>query len=161
MNHYSDYEFDPQKVHLTDFGIAHITRLPNNTGGIHIVPGCVQYLAPEFRKFQTVNPTTMSDMWAVGCIGYEICLGLELTTDAEWFQEIEAYVKGKPLNLWRIPERFSQHVHFVIQGCLEREPEKRITAPKLAESLRALLDLMKRGLKDTVQNKSFFNQNWR
>src|SRR5436190_1082545 len=91
-----------------------IIRLPNNTGGINIVPGCFQYLAPEFRHFQIVDPTTMSDMWAVGCIGYEMCLGLALTPEAEWFQEIEDHIVGKPLNLWRVPKRFSQHVHFVI-----------------------------------------------
>jgi serine/threonine protein kinase len=161
VNHLSDYEFDPKKVHITDFGIAYITSLPNDTGGINIVPGCPQYLAPEYRNFQIVDPTTMSDMWAVGCIGYEMCSGLQLTLESEWFQEIEAHVAGKPLNLWRIPERFSRNVHFIIQGCMEFEPEKRITAARLADDLHALLDLMKHGMRDTVQNKSFLDQKWR
>ena len=161
VDHHTDYEFDPQKVHLTDFGIAHIVSLPNDTGGINIVPGCLQYLAPEFRNFQIVNATTMSDMWAVGYIGYEMCLGLGLTPEAEWFQEIEAHIAGKPLNLWRIPERFGPNVQFVIQGCMESDPAKRITAARLVGYLRSLLDLMRHGMKDTIQNKSFLNQKWR
>ena len=87
-------------------------------------------------------------------------MGLELTLEAECFQEIEAHIDGKPLNLCRIPERFSQHVHYAIQGCLERDPEERITAVKLAENIRGLLDLMKHGM-DGVQNKSFLTQKWR
>ena len=161
MNHHSDFEFDPKKIHLTDFGVSHIVRLPNDSGGVNIVPGCVQYLAPEFRHFKTVEPTTMSDMWTVGCIGYEMCMGVTLTTDAECFQEIEAHVQGQPLDLRRVPERFGQPVCFVIQGCMETAPEKRITAAKLAEDLRALLHLMKYGMKDTAENNSFLNQTWR
>ena len=148
-------------MHITDFGIAYITSLPNDSGGSNVVPGCVQYLAPEFRHFLSVDATTMADMWAVGCIGYEMCLGLELTPEAEWFQEIDAHVAGKPLNLRRIPERFSQNVHMIIQACMKWDPEKRITAAKLADALREILDLMKRGMKDTIQNNSFLDQNWR
>ena len=161
MKHHSDYGFDPQQVHITDFGIAFITSLPNHTGGINIVPGCIEYLAPEFRHFEIVNPTTMSDMWTVGCIGYEMCLGLKLAFEAEWFQEIEAHVEGKPLNLSRIPERFSKNVNDIIQACMEWEPKKRITAAKLAEYIRSLLGLMKYSTNDTVENNSFLTKKWR
>jgi serine/threonine protein kinase len=161
VNHHSDYEFDPKKVHITDFGIAHITSLPNDSGGNNIVPGCLQYLAPEFRHFRTVNATTMSDMWAVGCIGYEMCVGLELTVSAECFQEIEARINGKPLDLRHIPERFGQNVHYVIKVCMEWDPEKRITSAKLADDLRAIIHLMKQGMKDSVEHNTFMNQKWR
>jgi hypothetical protein len=99
-------------------------------------------------------------MWTIDCIDYEMCLALKLTLEAESFQEIEAHVEGKPLNLWHIPERFSKNVNDVIQASMKWEPKKRITAAKLAEYLRLLLGLMKYSTNNTGENNSFLTTKW-
>jgi serine/threonine protein kinase len=42
------------------------------------VVGSFPYIAPEVIEYGEVKVTPLSDVWAVGCIAYELCTGLQL-----------------------------------------------------------------------------------
>jgi serine/threonine protein kinase len=151
----NNYQFDSRKVHITDFGISYISRLANLSGGTTNVSGSREYLAPEILTFNNIMPTTMSDMWAVGVIGYEMCLGNGLTWVSEGFREIRAYLEGQQLNLWRVPQRYSLFVRQVIEACLAKNPTTRITAASLRDTLNRYLATL-----DRPQDFSFMGNNW-
>ena len=153
-------DFDHRRIHITDFGIAYTTQLANPTGGRTVVRGCIEYLAPEILHLRTDQSTPASDMWAVGVIGYEVCLGLELTTTSEQFQEIGAYLSGQPLNLWRIPERFSQTVRHIIQTCMAMDPTVRFTAVRLRAFIQGYLTILAADVNNPARNTTFMGPGW-
>jgi|SRR5579859_6255058 len=156
----NNYDFDSSNIHITDFGVTFVTQLANPTGGYTTVPGSVQYMAPEIQNLRNIMPTTMSDMWAIGCIGYEMCLGVNMISMPEAFQEISAYINGQPLNLWRVPARFSQNVHHVIQTCMARDPTQRFTAVQLRDFINSLLVILNTDANNTAQYFTFLNSGW-
>ena len=83
-------EFTVENVNVSDYGISYISRIAANNGDVTIVQGTVPYLAPEIRLLQKTQATTASDIWSVGCIGYEMCIGLRLS--AGHGEEIDRYV---------------------------------------------------------------------
>jgi serine/threonine protein kinase len=160
MNLTPENDIDPKQMHITDFGIAYTTQLANNTGGFTIVRGCLEYLAPELRDLTTIESTKMSDMWAVGVIGYEICVGRELNVDSEHFQEIKKRLGGQPLDLHRIPRRFSPTVHQIIRTCMAMDPTQRFTASDLRNFIRGKLTIVNADSNNIPQNFSFMGQHW-
>lgn len=154
-------DIDYKNVHITDFGIAYTTQLVNNTGGHTRVRGCVEYLAPEILYLQAPDATSMSDMWTVGVMGYEICLGQELDVTAETFREIRAYLEGQPLDLWRIPQRFPQSVHQIIQTCMAKDPRQRFNARGLSDFIRGQLTILGADENNTAENATVLDHQWR
>lgn len=161
MNLTPQGDIDYEKMHITDFGIAYTTQLANRTGGYTQVRGCLEYLAPEIRHLQTEHSTAMSDMWTVGVIGYEICLGQDLNSVSQSFQEIKNYINGQPLNLWRIPSRFSSSVHQIIQTCMAMEPLHRFTADGLRQFIVGHLTILGAGGNNVAENSTFMTNQWR
>ena len=160
MNLTPENDIDPKQIHITDFGIAYTTQLANHTGGFNIVRGCIEYLAPELRSLTTLESTKMSDMWTVGVIGYEISVGRELSAHSDHFQEIRKYLEGQPLNLHRIPPRFSQTVHQIIHTCMAIDPMQRFTANDLRNFIQGKLTIMNTDIYNTAQNFSFMDRHW-
>jgi serine/threonine protein kinase len=160
MNLTPENDINPKRMHITDFGIAYTTQLANETGGFDLIRGCVEYLAPELQRRTTRDSTEMSDMWTVGVIGYEVCVGRELDVDSDHFQEIKKYLDGQPLNLHRIPPRFSHTVHQIIHTCMAIDPTQRFTAIDLRNFIRGRLTIMKADTNHAPQNFSFMGQHW-
>jgi len=80
----------------------------------------------------------MSDMWAVGCLGYELCAGQRLphTFDlevADILQSTEDY--ARLIDLSKIPARFGATTYHIIENCLAWEPSRRWTAAKIIQYL--------------------------
>ena len=83
--------------------------------------GTLPYIAPEILIFGESSVTSASDVWAVGCIGFELCTGKTLshtrgaqTTDAYLENGLVQYVR----DLSEIPPRFSGLVRSIIGRCL-------------------------------------------
>ena len=76
VNRTTEFHFIPENIHISDFGIPYCCRLPVGNRSVD-VPGTFPYLAPEIRE-SGVGSSKESDMWAVGCIGYELCIGKRL-----------------------------------------------------------------------------------
>src|SRR5579859_2813562 len=72
----------PENILISDFGITLHSQFPIN-GVTRSVPGTYSYLAPELLSLGEQGVSASSDIWAVGCIGYELCIGKKLSENRE------------------------------------------------------------------------------
>ena len=81
-------------------------------------------------------------MWAVGCIGYELCLGRKLAENNDALEEYIVAVEGdsKAINtlLASIPQRFGSPVHEIIRECLKWDPRRRCSAEEVRDYLSTI-----------------------
>jgi serine/threonine protein kinase len=83
------------------------------------------------------NATPATDMWAVGCIGYEICLGQQLSLNNNR-APIDNHIRGGPLDLSCLDQRYDAQIRFIIHGCLELDPSRRWSAVTLRDYIQNL-----------------------
>jgi serine/threonine protein kinase len=121
------------KLVVTDFGLRYHSDIIVPNLGPTQVPGWYTSMSPEKR---TSHPfaTTMSDIWAVGMIGYEMCTGLSCQNP---IPIIEQYHTTKLLDLNQIPQHFGTHVHTIIRQCLQWNAVDRPTARQLQGYIEA------------------------
>jgi serine/threonine protein kinase len=136
-----DARFHENGVYLSDFGLPYFTRLPIQ-GQPAFVPGTRAYLAPEVIENGEDSITTKSDMWALGCIGYELCIGKKLAGNRELLKRhiYEGRKNPQPLEdlITSIPSRFGTEVREIIRACLTWDPQRRCTAVELRTYLLRL-----------------------
>lgn len=111
-------------VKVGDFGIARFLRDKQDLATTAI--GTPYYLSPEICQRRPYNHK--SDMWAVGCILYELC-ALRHPFDAENFEDLVVKIlRGafRPL-----PVSFSSLIKDLISVMLRTNPERRPTADAL------------------------------
>jgi len=120
---------------LTDFGLAQLVGDHSGAQDSHIV-GTPHYIAPEIWDGQTA--TRQADIYALGCILYELLTGQKLFAG-----EMPPAVMGahfRPLVLpagW--PAGVPSGVTDVLRAALARQPADRYpTAGEMANTLRAL-----------------------
>jgi len=134
-----NFEYDPNAMLVSDFGVNYLTQLVDAAGQIRVVPGSLVYMAPEIRSLNRPDATPESDMWSVGVIGYELAIGHELETTNQFGAPLEAYFQGQELDLSLIPNWYSAYVHQIIRDCLHRDPAQRISAANLCNRIQQLL----------------------
>ncbi|XP_069807177.1 serine/threonine-protein kinase Nek9 isoform X2 [Dendropsophus ebraccatus] len=136
-------------IKLGDYGLA--KQLNSEFSMAETCVGTLYYMSPELC--QGVKYSFKSDIWAVGCVLYEL-LTLTRTFDAT-----------NPLNLcvkivqgnWAVEldnSVYSQELIDVVRLCLQQDPEKRPSADEILE--RPLLSRRRRDMEEQVSllNKS-------
>lgn len=126
-------------VKLLDFGIArplpaaathgdHATSAPtgasvSSTSDVFAIAGTLPYMAPE--QVSGRGADQRSDIWALGCVLYEMLSGARPFTAAT-MPELVAAILERPLPplAERAPE-VPPHLSHVVMRCLERDPERR------------------------------------
>ena len=119
-------------VKVLDFGLAKATEeTPNNTQNsptLTISPtragmilGTAAYMSPEQARGKLVDKR--SDIWAFGCVLYEMLTGRPAFTGETITDVLAAVVKTEPD--WRgVPTR----VRRLLESCLQKDPKRRLQA---------------------------------
>lgn len=125
---------------LTDFGIAHATRTEPRTGQYEDTMGTAQYMAPEqFEgRWRAYGPWT--DLYALGCMAYELVCGVTPYTGHGFLATAFKHL-SEPIPELRpiipVPESFEGWVHRL----MAKTPDERFQmAPDAAWALQRLED---------------------
>lgn len=97
-----------------------------------MIPGTLSYLSPERLSNGLAIPA--SDVWSIGCIGYEMCIAQQLS-HANNREAINNVINGETLDLSHLDQRFGDQVKYIIEKCLERDPNERWTATDMRDYL--------------------------
>src|SRR5499427_6155278 len=126
------------QVKVLDFGLAKgvettggsldVTNSPTITSpammtGVGTILGTAAYMSPEQAKGRPADKR--SDVWAFGCVLYEMLTG-KLAFDGEDLTDtIAAIVRGEPD--WNaLPKGTPEHVRLLLRRCLEKDRRARI-----------------------------------
>ena len=91
------------------------------------VPGTHAYVSPEVFQYGKDRLTAKSDIWALGCIGYELFTGRQIFENEEMH---EAFVRNSQIDPSHIKqvvlmEEREPQIHQIISACLVVDPDKR------------------------------------
>jgi Tol biopolymer transport system component/predicted Ser/Thr protein kinase len=116
-------------VKVLDFGLARVaeespsdsksptmTISPTRAG---VILGTARYMSPEQARGKTVDKR--ADIWAFGCVLYEMLTGKPAFT-GETTTDILAAVVTKEPDLAKVPVKVRQ----LLRRCLEKDPKKRL-----------------------------------
>jgi serine/threonine protein kinase/Tol biopolymer transport system component len=123
-------------VKVLDFGLAKtatgdssgptLTQAPTLTiggTGEGLILGTAAYMSPEQARGQAVDKRT--DIWAFGCVLYETLTG-HLAFKGDTVSDTIAAILGEEPDWDRLPGTTPAGVRVLLQGCLEKDPERRL-----------------------------------
>ncbi|PAV77498.1 hypothetical protein WR25_02539 isoform G [Diploscapter pachys] len=126
-------------VKIGDFGISKIMGTDTLVQGAKTVVGTPYYISPEMCSGQTYNEK--SDMWALGCILYEMCC-LQKAFEGE---NLPALVnKIMSCSYTPIKGPYSAELKLLVRELLKLEPEARPTAANALKMLRPVPSVVRR-----------------
>ncbi len=120
---------------LLDFGIARLWRPPQpvadgtpegRTTALHtqnLLLGTLQYMAPE--QFDGKEPDPRSDIFAFGCLLYEMVTGRPAFAGANAMEVVAAIVGAGPAPATTIDKKVPAALDRALQQCLAKDPEER------------------------------------
>ncbi|MEW1643251.1 serine/threonine-protein kinase [Streptomyces sp. NPDC091219] len=125
-------EDGPQRVVLTDFGIAQVAGATTLTESGAFV-GSPEYTAPE--RMSGVRTGPESDLWSLGAL-----LCTVLSGESPFHRDsLGGILHAVVVDEIRPPEQ-ARPLLPVVRGLLERDPERRLEAAEAERMLRAFLD---------------------
>lgn len=119
---------DPDFVKVLDFGLSFMDGSPETTGQKLTNTGCVlgtpQYLSPE--QCQGRRADARSDIYALGCIIYEMLCGQTPFVSENPLGLIHMHVSEMPLSLSkRCKRKLPAGLDHLVLTCLAKDPERR------------------------------------
>eukprot|EP01006_Ploeotia_vitrea_P009739 TRINITY_DN24164_c0_g1_i1.p1 TRINITY_DN24164_c0_g1~~TRINITY_DN24164_c0_g1_i1.p1 ORF type:complete len:751 (-),score=48.43 TRINITY_DN24164_c0_g1_i1:372-2624(-) len=115
---------DMNTVKLGDFGISKM--LDGTYEMATSVVGTPTNLSPELIENQPYN--AKSDIWALGCILFELCTLTKPFKAASMAELIMKIVGGQ---VPPIPKNYSPELQYLVNQCLQQEPESRISLTEI------------------------------
>ena len=90
-----------------------------------VILGTPAYMSPEQVRGQAVH--TRTDVWAFGCVLYELLTGCR-AFDGATMSDVIANVLGRGPDFNALPEDTPPRVGTLLRRCLEKEPRQRVQA---------------------------------
>lgn len=119
---------------VADFGLAKKLDEQGLTA-TGIIPGTVQYMAPEQAQGQAVGPA--ADVYALGAILYECLTGRPPFKAATPYDTLAQVVSEEPVAVRHLEPKVPADLETICHQCLQKEPAKRYaSAADVAEDLR-------------------------
>jgi serine/threonine protein kinase/Tol biopolymer transport system component len=121
-------------VKVLDFGLAkpiarssdatdtHLTALGGPTRGGAVL-GTAAYMSPE--QARGVDVDKRSDIWAFGCVLYEMCTGKSAFGRETVSDTIAAVLEREP-DWTALPQNLPRPVTRLLRRCLEKDPKRRL-----------------------------------
>jgi len=128
---------------IMDFGLARLTEAGKLTRADQTV-GTAAYMSPE--QIQGLEVDQRTDIWALGCVLYEMVTGLRPFKGQ--YDQALAYeiVHEEPEPLTAVRAGVPMELEFIVSKCLAKETEARYAdAGEIAKDLRTLSDKLKSG----------------
>lgn len=109
---------------LTDFGIAHVAQAIEEGGGSGRVTGTPHYMAPEQLEGRSRDLGPWTDLYALGCVAFELATGRRAFTGSTPIAVAFAHLKGLPAAFVpRLP--VSPSFCDWLRRLMERDPRRR------------------------------------
>jgi serine/threonine protein kinase len=128
-------EIQLDDVFVSDLGVRHWRSVySRKASGMIRIPGSQRYVAPEVIQDGEAGLTTAVDVWAIGCIGYELVTGRPLFDNDDEiisYAEMSSLDPGKTASIRQLPT-----IHRVLEHCLKPQPENRWNVWDLLGNLR-------------------------
>ncbi len=132
---------------VADFGLAKVLDEAEGAPGSGqltrsgVAMGTPQYMAPEQATGRNRELDARADIYALGCILYELLTGTPPFTDTNAMEVLRSHVERDPEPPSARGARVADDVETICLKCLEKEPDRRYrTAGALAEDIRRFLD---------------------
>lgn len=113
-------------VKIADFGIAKVLHRPEAMAMTQV--GTPYYLSPEICNKQPYN--SGSDMWALGCVIYELC-HLRVPFEAQELPGLVEKILRAPIQ--RLPAMYSRELGDIVSALLCRNAAQRPSAPQVLQ----------------------------
>jgi serine/threonine protein kinase len=122
-------------------GLTQAETLAQSLTGAGSIVGTIPYMSPE--QLDSREATMSSDVWALGCVLYEMATGRRAWDADSTTQTIAAILSGEPRPLAEVDARIPPGLDWVVRACLVKNPEQRWrSAHDLAMALQGpLMDL--------------------
>src|SRR5262245_21152323 len=119
-------------VKILDFGLAKAlapadaSGTPNRTSSVTqtgIITGTPAYMSPEQAQGHAVDERT--DIWAFGCVLYEMLTGKQAFAGASMTETLSAVIAAEPT--WeKLPRDLRPSVRTFLKRCLAKDPRQRV-----------------------------------
>jgi serine/threonine protein kinase len=134
------YEADSKRALLTDFGIVAILASAESGQAARLtrtgeLVGDPAHMSPEQLSGHDV--TELSDVYALGLLGYELLTGRGPYDVKSRRDVITAHMQGEPRRLSELRGDVESDLEDVLKRCLAKEPEHRPSAADVARRLAA------------------------
>jgi len=141
---------------IADFGLARTLEASgqrHHTAG-HLV-GTPIYMAPEQVATRAASYDKRCDIYSLGIVLYQLCLGVPPFDHEDPFKIFEMHEKEAPEALSLKMEGFPEELDRIILCCLEKDPENRFaSAEDLLEALETCRQHLSRGI-TTVERQAW------
>jgi serine/threonine-protein kinase len=97
-----------------------------------VILGTAAYMSPEQAKGRVVDKR--SDIWAFGCVVYEMLTGKRAFEGEDVTDTIAAVVRGEP-DWTRLPSNTPKQVRLLVEKCLDKDRRTRISDVGVARFL--------------------------
>jgi eukaryotic-like serine/threonine-protein kinase len=126
---------------LMDFGLARAIGLAGSTGASTVtamtqsptvaqpltaegsIVGTFQYMSPEQLEGKEADPR--SDLWALGCVLYEMATGARAFEGKTQASLISAIMRDQPRSMTEIAPLFPPALERLVKQCLAKDPDDR------------------------------------
>jgi len=124
---------DPAHAPASDLSLSPTITSPAMMTGVGMLMGTAAYMSPEQAKGRPADKR--SDMWAFGCVLYEMLTGTRPFEGDDVSDTLAAILRGEP-DWSALPVRVPGSIRAVIRRCLEKDRRKRVA--DIAAALFAL-----------------------
>ena len=124
-------------VKVLDFGLAKMLESEHTASSLSMSPtlnvqatyagvilGTAAYMSPEQARGKPVD--RRSDIWAFGCVLYEMLTGRQVFETGETVSDAVAAILTRDPEWTALPADVPAHIRTVLRRCLQKDPQKRL-----------------------------------